>query len=347
MAIVAWPFDSTYTADQYGNPVYDRAYSSDVLATVLRKYFRDGVFTTAEDSFVVNTEPIPPMVPAGLFVTVNPGHCLIQGRHGYNEAQEYAYLEAAHASLDRIDRVVLRLDLSVGQRSIQIAVVTGTPAAEPAAPALTRNSTVYELCLANVYVDAGVLEILANKIDDKRLNDSLCGVVASIIGDTDTTTYYNQIAADLALFKANEQAAFLAWFTNVQNTLGEDTAGELLLLIQALQTNVFPNSDAIPVLGTLINNGEYRCRNLTLTTAPTMTLPEITTANTDEYASVVIFRAPNSTPPAVTNNSTRTLRYFGTHVRGGVFTPIAGYDYNMSFFWTGTFLECAVWGRKA
>ena len=298
-----------------------------------------------EDVFnIVANTPIPPAVPTGLYATVNPGHCLIQGRHGYNEEQAYVYFEDASPSLDRIDRVVLRLDLSVGARSIEVFTKTGTSAAEPAAPALTRNSTVYELCLANVYVAANATSITQANIDDKRLNSSLCGVVASIVGDTDTTTYYDQIAADLASFKSNEQADFLAWFTSVQNTLGEDTAGELLSMVQALEANIDPTTDAAPALGMLVNNGEYRCRNLSLTTAPTMTLPEIATPGTDQFAAVVYFRAPNSTPPVVTNNSTRLLKYHGTHVRAGVFTPIAGYDYQLSFVWTGSYLNCWVVG---
>jgi len=41
---VSWPFDSTVTQDEQGNPVYSRAYSSDTIARILAKYFRNGVF---------------------------------------------------------------------------------------------------------------------------------------------------------------------------------------------------------------------------------------------------------------------------------------------------------------
>ena len=42
---ISWPFDSTLTQDEYGNPVYSRAYSSDVIARILARYFRNGVFS--------------------------------------------------------------------------------------------------------------------------------------------------------------------------------------------------------------------------------------------------------------------------------------------------------------
>ena len=115
-------------------------------------------------------------------------------------------------------------------------------------------------------------------------------------------------------------------------------------VFQAAAT-ILPNTSAAPALGTLAHLGEYRCRNYTgLTTAPTMTLPAIDTPGTDQFSAVVYYRAPNSTPPVVTNNSGRILKYYGTHVRSGTFTPVAGYDYQMSFVWTGNYLNCYVYG---
>jgi hypothetical protein len=88
-------------------------------------------------------------------------------------------LTTASGSNPRIDRVVVRF--SNVSRSIQIAVVDGTPATAPAAPALTRTSDVYELGIADVLVPTAATSIILNNITDTRLNTSLCGLVNSLV----------------------------------------------------------------------------------------------------------------------------------------------------------------------
>ena len=231
MSMISWPFDSTVSYDTEGNPVYDRTYSADVLARILRKYFSDGVFSTEDDCLQV-------LEASGMTVSISPGDCLILGRHGYLETAETLTLDTASASLDRIDLVVLRLDLGVGALNITPAVVTGTAAVTPAVPSLTQNSTVYELALAQVYVGANVTAITQANITDTRLDSTRCGVVASILGDTDTSTYYAQIAADLAEFKAGREADFDAWYATITSILDEDTAANLLSMIDAINTKL-------------------------------------------------------------------------------------------------------------
>ena len=336
MPMISWPFDSTVTYDGQGNPIYTKTYSSDVLANILRKYFRNGVFADTADCFQV-------LENSGMNISVSPGHCLIQGRHGYNEAATTLTLDNADPALPRIDLVALRLNLGISALSIELFIVDGTAAVTPVAPTLTRNSTIYELALAEIYVAAGATAITQAVITDTRLDSNRCGVVASIIGDTDTSTYYAQIAADLAAFKANEEANFLAWFATIQDILDEEVAGNLLNQIQSLETHITLNSDSAPVLGVLAHNGEYRCINGSPTTAPTMTIGTIASVST-QFCAVVIFKAPNETPPVVTNNSGRTLKYCGTDVKNGVFIPVAECKYQLSFVWDSIHLNCYVVG---
>jgi hypothetical protein len=222
--MISWPFDSTVTEDTEGNPIYSRTYSSDVLATILRKYFNDGVFGDDSTEFQV-------VEASDMTVTVEPGHALIQGRHCYEESERTLTVQAANASLDRIDTVVLRLDLSTTALSIDLYIVEGTAAATPTQPDLTRNSTIWELGLANLYITRNVTTVTQDRITDTRLDSERCGVVASIVGDTDTSTWYAQIAADLASFKATQEADFNTWYATIQGVLGEDEGGNLLNLI--------------------------------------------------------------------------------------------------------------------
>ncbi len=224
---VSWPFDSTVTQDAQGNPVYSRAYSSDVLAKILSRYFSNGVFGNDSTCFQV-------AAAEGMTVKVRPGYANINGRQVYEDADRTLAVQAADAAQDRIDSVVLRLNLTLSALSIDLYVVKGTAAASPAAPALTRNASVWELGLANLFIAKGAATVPQERITDTRLDTGRCGVVASIIADTDTTAYYRQIAADLAAFRTGREAAFDNWFVSVRNALSGDVAGNLLNLITQL-----------------------------------------------------------------------------------------------------------------
>jgi len=187
-------------------------------------------------------------------VTVHPGYANINGRQVYEETDRVLTVQAAHASLDRIDSVVLRLDLTLSALTIDLYVVEGTPAATPAAPALTRNASTWELGLANLFIARSTATISQERITDTRLDGERCGLVAAVIADTDTSAFYTQFAADLAAFKAGREADFDAWFATVQGALTQDAAGNLLTLYEELSAcvdtnvaNILANTDAVGV----------------------------------------------------------------------------------------------------
>lgn len=223
---ISWPFDSTLTQDENGDPVYSRAYSSDVIARILARYFRNGVFLAPSTSLQV-------LQNEDMTVLVKEGAANINGRHFLEESDRVLTVQAADAGLDRIDTVALRLNLDMSALNIDLYIVKGTAAAVPSAPALTRNASVWELGLANLFVAKGVTGITQERITDTRLDSERCGVVASIVGDTDTSALYAQIAADLAAFRTGREAEFDAWFALIRETLGDDAAGNLLNQINA------------------------------------------------------------------------------------------------------------------
>ena len=183
----SYPFTSQVTYDEQGLPLYDRAVDSEFLRKVFARYFSDGVFYKPTSALQV-------VADSGMQVKVNPGCCHIQGAIGIEDAQRTLLVQAAEA-LDRIDTVVARLDLSVAVRSIDLYVVKGTAGESPQAPALTRDSTIWELGLANIFVAKNTATISQQRITDTRLDTSRCGVVAQTIGDLDTEPYYTQLAA--------------------------------------------------------------------------------------------------------------------------------------------------------
>jgi len=102
---------------------------------------------------------------------------------------------SAATNMDRIDRVVLRLNTSTPVRSIKAVVLQGAPASNPTPPALTRAGDIYDLSLAQVRVVANTSTVQPANITDERLDNTVCGLVTGLIQQVDTTNLYNDFQA--------------------------------------------------------------------------------------------------------------------------------------------------------
>ncbi|MEA4823681.1 MAG: hypothetical protein VB111_06185 [Clostridiaceae bacterium] len=150
----------------------DRVYDATDFAAYFGSLVSNGVFYIVATNLQVSPA-------SGLAVSVAAGSAWINGYHYENTDDLNIPLTTANGSNPRIDRIVVRL--SQISRSIQIAIVAGTPAATPSAPELTRTSDVYELGIADVLVPSAATSIVANNITDTRLNADLCGLVNSLV----------------------------------------------------------------------------------------------------------------------------------------------------------------------
>ena len=186
-----YPFTSRVTYDEQGLPLYDRAVDSAFLRDFYKAYWSDGIFYDPTTNFQVTA------AGTGMALQVAPGKAQIQGAFAIESAVQSLSVAAADTTNNRIDTVVLRLDLSLDKRNIALAVLKGTPAADPVAPALTRNGTVWELGLANITVNKNVSSLTQLDITDTRLDTQRCGVVAQTIGELDTSAYFLQSKAAL------------------------------------------------------------------------------------------------------------------------------------------------------
>lgn len=157
-----------------------KVYTKDFRA-LFSKYFTNGVFN---GGFAVT--------PAtGMKVNVSAGACNINGVFAYNDDNNEMPIETV--SSETYFNIVLRLDDNKATRNIEIYVVKGTSTP----PELTRNETVYELCIARIKVGANNQSITLSMIEDTRLNTDLCGIVANAVETLDTDTYYNQLQGKL------------------------------------------------------------------------------------------------------------------------------------------------------
>ena len=196
----SYPFTSDkITYDEHGLPKYDRAVDSAFLRKVFAQYFSDGVFYSSANALQV-------VADTGMQVAVEPGSCHIQGAIGIETNRRTLVVQAAEAQ-DRIDTVVARLDLTLAVRSVDLYVVKGTPAESPQPPALTRDSTIWELGLANLFVAKNVSTISQQRITDTRLDTARCGQVgASVQPPFDTEAYFAQLEAAIRAHQTDAEA---------------------------------------------------------------------------------------------------------------------------------------------
>lgn len=191
--LTAFPMDSQVTGmGDDGLPVYDRAFDSTDLREVYKTYFSNGYFAEVGTSMHVKAA-------TGMTATVEAGKVNIQGTLGFM-TEDATVTFAAAGSAARIDTVVARLDLSVEKRVIELDVLKGEEGVTTA-PGLTRDSTVWELGLADVTIPANSTAIKDENVKDTRLDTTRCGVV-NPFAKLDTDSLFTQVTAIIA--KAGE-----------------------------------------------------------------------------------------------------------------------------------------------
>jgi hypothetical protein len=106
-------------------------------------------------------------------------------------------IDAADSALNRIDRIIVEWKTTNYVDYPEVKVLKGSLSSNPTAPALTNNSTVRQISLARIRVNAGTTAITASMITDERLNASVCGLVTESI-TIDTSVMQNQFEALLS-----------------------------------------------------------------------------------------------------------------------------------------------------
>ena len=167
-----------------GYPIGDRAISSSDLADIDREIYSDGIISTAAGSgayYQVTAD-------GGMNLVVQPGKCFIRGRRASTPTNTIITVDDADNLMNRVDRVVLRLDLSTEVRDVVVAVKRGDTS-------LTRTSSIWELGLADVRVDSGTRSISQSMITDLRFDSNICGRAFNELLKVDTTGIFDQMQA--------------------------------------------------------------------------------------------------------------------------------------------------------
>lgn len=160
----AWLQSGAYTAE------IDRTVGTGLLTPSSATASRGGVRRWSGNEFQAVAT-----APASMQITVKAGMAWVQGAYStvqgsyvvLNDGDVTLPIAAAHASLARIDLVILEIldsTYSGASNTGQLRVVLGTAAASPVAPSVTGSYVV----LAQVRVNAGVTSIAASAITDVR-----------------------------------------------------------------------------------------------------------------------------------------------------------------------------------
>lgn len=206
----------------------DRKYKAGDFAEYFNSLLTNGVFPNPSTNLQVISNN-------NMTVTLKSGKAWINGYFYYNTDDLIVPIDVADGVLNRIDRVVLRMDTV--ERSITAKVKKGAFASSPIASTLQRDEDTYELGIADIYVGKGVVNITQANITDLRLNNTYCGIVNSLI-QADTTAIFNQYLdwynnktneyqTDISEMQAQFEVEFNTWFNNVKGTLSGDVAGNL------------------------------------------------------------------------------------------------------------------------
>ena len=182
----------------------DRRYDAAFFAEYFSTFIGNGIFPNPSTNLQV-------VEGSNMRTIVKAGKAWINGYYLHNDSDLVLQHGVAHGTMKRIDRIVVRWNVLTRQMVIEI--LKGTNATSPVAPAITRDTNYYDLVLADVYINAGTIQITQANITDQRLNSALCGVVTQTVKTVDTTTLFNQYQSWINQQKANYEAELATWMT--------------------------------------------------------------------------------------------------------------------------------------
>lgn len=193
---------------------------------------------------------------------VEIGKALIQGYQYQNTTPLFLAHGLPEPNLDRIDRIVLRLDKRNNARFIRLFVKEGVSATNPVPPSLQRDQYVFELSLAQIRLTKNTSSLEPLKLVDERMKEDLCGIVYSLISvptsvfqqqwdywfnlkkqtlEDDMEAWQLQQKNDFETWQAIQKQEYLTWIESIKDILDENVAANLAARIASLEQTVNPH----------------------------------------------------------------------------------------------------------
>ena len=221
----------------------DRAYDTSDIAGILSKFFTNGIFN---NSLQVSADG------ESMNVVIGTGSGHINGYTYQNTEEVEITIGDADTSLARIDSIVLRLDLT--NRQITLEKLVGEYASTPSQPSITRAGNIYDLRLANISVPANTTRITSSLVTDTRF-DLECGNVTQAVLSLDTSDIFAQYKAMIE-----------NWFDELQVEMSGEVATNLanqiynIRVAVGIETDTYDSSETYNTGDTVIYNKKpYSC----------------------------------------------------------------------------------------
>lgn len=169
------PFDANEIVLPDGEPGYDHVLFAQDFANWWATYFKNGILVPEAKNLASELKVTK---TGDTVVKVFPGNMVVNGRTCFLESEKTLEIEKSVPNHERIDRVVVELNLINTVNDFRLLVLTGENAETPMIPALTRDDDVYQISLATLKINTtGIYQIV-----DDRPNDELCGISQVLIG---------------------------------------------------------------------------------------------------------------------------------------------------------------------
>ena len=152
---------------------YDRKYNSEDV----NNYFKGAISRDGIYQFVGNQCRV--ITAGGMDVAVRDGKGQINYHWFEVTSNEILTIREAHATLNRWTAIIARYDAA--NRNIYLMTIDGTESEKPSKPQIQRTDTLRDICLAYVYVAAGVTQITSADIEDAVENIEVGGFVSTLL----------------------------------------------------------------------------------------------------------------------------------------------------------------------
>lgn len=231
----------------------DRLYDAEVLAGYFATFIDNGVFYKSGTDLAVNSS-----VNNDMTVNIQAGKAFINGYLYENDDILTLTLPNSSGTLNRIDRIIIRLDLSA--RQIAAKVISSMYSLNPTPPEITRNAQYHDLVIAEVFVPAGATSTSTKYITDKRINKDLCGFVTAMGQKIDTTELEELVEKWYANYEVLEKKISDA--TLIKAYTADDTSNNIKITAEGVTPKT---GDIIAVRMTNPNNDDGIQPGATLT----------------------------------------------------------------------------------
>ena len=150
-------------------------YWASSFAEYMSRVIKDGYLKGYGNDWAIVEES-----PKTLNIQVDTGEAFLTGRRVKNPALSSLSFAEGDATYDRIDLIVLEVNILEEEATLKI--VQGTPAAAPVEPTLTRTSSVMQYALKVVPVVTGASAVDMDDATDVMDNPSYFGLAAPVTG---------------------------------------------------------------------------------------------------------------------------------------------------------------------